>query len=291
MRMLRTMIVTGAAAALAAGALTMTAATTATTVASGRSAPTAYRAPSAHFLAQARVALLHYLRHNHPTMMLAPHSTLGTSVKAPKRIRTFNWSGYARTSSNPQAFSAVSARWTQPRVKCGIEDQMSSTWVGLDGVATANVEQDGTTAWCYRGHATYFTWFEMFPNGSVTVGRSLKPGDKITASVTRSGHSYRLTVKDATHRAASFSRSKTCALNTCTDQSIEWIQERPAFESTGLIPLADYGSWKATALSGKSKGSTSALEITMIDSTNTYPLSTPSGLSRGSFTTKWHNSY
>jgi hypothetical protein len=285
MRLLRTMLVTGSAA-LAAGALTMTVASTATTVASGRSAHTAYRTPSVHFLAEARLSLLHYLRHNHPTMMLAPHTRV--SVKNTK-LESFNWSGYAKTSTTAQAFTAVSAKWTQPKVKCGIEDQMSATWVGLDGATNGTVEQDGTTGWCFRGRATYFTWFEMFPAGSVTVGKSLKPGDKITASVTRSGTSYKLTVKDATHKGASFSKTKSCALATCTDESIEWIQERPAFSTTGIIPLANYGSWKATAVAGAGSGTTDS--ITMIDSTESYNLSTPSSLSRGAFTTKWHNSY
>ncbi len=184
MRLLRTMLVTGTAA-LAAGALTMTVASTATTVASGRSAHTAYRTPSVHFLAEARLSLLHFLRHNHPTMMLAPHSRV--SVKNTK-LQSFNWSGYAKTSTTAQAFTAVSAKWTQPKVKCGIEDQMSATWVGLDGATNGTVEQDGTTGWCFRGRATYFTWYEMFPAGSVTVGKSLKPGDKITASVKPQRH-------------------------------------------------------------------------------------------------------
>jgi hypothetical protein len=288
MRLLRTMLVTGSAA-LAAGALTMTVASTATTVASsGRSAHTAsYHAPTAHFLAEARIALLHYLRHNHPTMMLAPHSKVG--VKAATKVQSFNWSGYAKVSATAQAFTAVSAKWTQPKVKCGIEDQMSATWVGLDGATNGTVEQDGTTGWCFRGHATYFTWYEMFPAGSVEVGRSLKPGDKITSSVTRSGTSYKLAVKDATHSSAGFSVTKTCALATCTDESIEWIQERPAFSTTGIIPLANFGSWKATAVAGKGSGSTDA--ITMIDSTDSYNLSTVGNLSGGSFTAKWHNSY
>lgn len=294
MRLLRTMLVTGSAA-LAAGALTMTVASTATTVASpGRSAHTAsYHAPTAHFLAEARIALLHYLRHNHPTMMLAPHSHVGTSVKNVSQLQSFNWSGYAKVSAKKNAFTSVSAKWTQPSVKCGAEDQMSATWVGLDGATTSTVEQDGTTGWCFRGTPTYFTWYEMFPAGSVEVGRSLRPGDQITASVTRSSNNYKLAVKDATHSSSSFSKSLACkkvnGVVPCLNESIEWIQERPAFSTTGIIPLANYGSWKATAVAGKGSGSTDA--ITMIDSTDSYNLSTVGNLSRGSFTSRWHNSY
>ncbi len=42
-------------------------------------------------------------------------------------------------------------------------------------------------------------------------------------------------------------------------------------------------------MAGKGSGSTDA--ITMIDSTDSYNLSTVGNLSGGSFTSKWHNSY
>jgi len=289
MRLLRTMIVTGSAA-LAAGALTMTVATTATTAASGRSA---YRAPSVHFLAEARLALTSYLKHNHPQMILAPHAHLGPSVKGVTKEGSFNWSGYARTSSTTDAFSSVSASWKQPKVTCNSEDRMSATWVGFDGTSSSNptVEQDGTTGWCYEGKAVYFTWYEMFPAGSVEVGKSLKPGDKITSTVTRSGSSYKLSVKDATHSSAGFSVTKSCASSTCHASSVEWIEERPAFSTTGIIPLAAYGSWKANSVADKSTGTTSTDSIAMVDSLDNYILSAVGNLSGGSFTTTYKDSY
>ncbi len=42
-------------------------------------------------------------------------------------------------------------------------------------------------------------------------------------------------------------------------------------------------------MAGSGSGTTDS--ITMIDSTESYNLSTPSSLSKGAFTTKWHNSY
>jgi hypothetical protein len=297
MRLLRTMIVTGTAA-LAAGALTMTVATTATTAASGRSAHTAYRAPSAHFLAEARLALTKYLKHNHPQMLLAPHSNdLGPAVKGVTQEGSFNWSGYAKTSNSAKAFSSVSAKWTQPKVDCTAEDRMSATWVGFDGTSASNptVEQDGTTGWCYQGKAIYFTWYEMFPAGSIEVGKSLKPGDKITATATRSGNNYTLKVSDATHSSSSFSKTLACkpvnGVVPCQASSVEWIEERPAFSTTGIIPLATYGSWKATSVADKSTGSTSTDSIAMVDSQDVYILSSVGNLSGGSFTTKFKDSY
>jgi hypothetical protein len=293
MRLLRTMIVTGTAA-LAAGALTMTVATTATTAASGRSAHiAASRTPSVHFLAEARLALVKYLKHNHPHIMLVPHNHIRSDVKGVSQVGSFNWSGYAKVSKKKNAFTAVSAKWTQESVTCSAEDQMSATWVGLDGATDSTVEQDGTTGWCFEGTPTYFTWYEMFPAGTVEVGKSLQPGDKISASVTRSSNNYKLSVTDSTHSSSSFSKTLACKKVSgkvpCLNESIEWIQERPAFGDTGIIPLAHYGSWTATAVAGKGSGSTDA--ITMIDSTQSYALSTVGSLSGGAFTATWHNSY
>lgn len=289
MRLFRTMIVTGSAA-LAAGALTMTVATTATTAAGGRSAHTAaYHAPSVHFLAAARLALVRYLKHHRPVLIAVPHSHVRTDVKGAKQVASLNWSGYEKIGKK-NAFTSVSAKWTQETVTCSAEDQMSATWVGLDGFGSSDptVEQDGTTGWCYEGKPTYFTWYEMFPKNTVEVGTSLRPGDKISASVSRSGSLYTLKVTDATHASSSFTASKK-KCTSCKNESIEWVQERPLFADTGIIPLAHYGSWKATAVTGKGKGTTDA--ITMIDSTEQYILSSVGSLSGGSFTTKFHDSY
>src|SRR6185437_1119316 len=123
MRLLRTMLVTGSAA-LAAGALTMTVASTATTVASsGRSAHTAaaYHTPSVHFLAEARLALIKYLQHHHPHLMVVPHSHIRADVKGVSQLASFNWSGYAKVSKKKNTFTSVSAKWTQPSVTCTAE--------------------------------------------------------------------------------------------------------------------------------------------------------------------------
>jgi hypothetical protein len=288
MRLLRTLVVSGSAA-LAAGALTMTVASTATP-----DAHATYHAPSVHFLAEARSALVNFLHHNHPTMIRAPHSRLDSAGAGNATAAgSYNWSGYADTSTKKQAFSAVSGKWTQQTVTCTSEDRMSATWVGLDGATNGTVEQDGTTGWCYKGKATYFTWYEMFPAGSVEVGTSLKPGDKITASVTRSGTAYTLTVKDATHTNAGFTKKASCAAGTCLDQSVEWIEERPAFGSTGIIPLAVYNSWKVTGATSTAASGSGAkvLEITMVDSLGEYALSSPSALSGGAFSTAFKNTY
>ena len=293
MRLLRYLIVSGSAAAMA-GAVTLTGVTATTVAAPAR---VHHAAPSARFLSEARTALVKYLRHSHPQAMLV-HTRPAHAVKNVTASSSFNWSGYADTATKHQTFTKVSGAWTTPSVTCNAEDQITSDWVGLDGFNSNTVEQLGTISWCFQGAPTYFTWYEMFPKGTVEVGTALKPGDKISASVTRTGTSYALKLTDATTAGNNISVTKTCALATCVDTSAEWISERPSF-SIGIVPQAHYNAFKLTAGSVTANGTTTTIgagpgvnSITMVDATNTYNLNTVSALTGGNaFSTTWKNSY
>jgi hypothetical protein len=293
MRLLRYLIVSGSAAAMA-GAVTLTGVTAATVAAP---AGGHHAAPSARFLSEARTALVKYLHHNHPQAMLV-HTQHAHAVKNVTATGSFNWSGYADTATKHQTFTKVSGAWTTPSVSCNAEDQITSNWVGLDGFNSNTVEQLGTLSWCFQGTPTYFTWYEMFPAGLTEVGTALKPGDKITASVTRTGTSYALKLTDATTAGNNISVTKTCALATCLDTSAEWISERPSF-SIGVVPQAHYNAFKITSGSVTANGKTTTIgagpgvnAITMIDATQTYKLNTVSALTGGNaFSTTWKNSY
>ena len=292
MRLLRYLIVSGSAAAMA-GAVTLSGATATSVAAPAR----ASHAPSARFLADARTALAHYLRHNHPQAMLA-HTGHAQAIKNVAAAAAFNWSGYADTATKAQTFTKVSGSWTVPSVTCNAEDQITSDWVGLDGFSSSTVEQLGTTSWCYRGKAVYYTWYEIYPKPVNQMSGALRPGDKITAAVTRTGTSYAFKLTDSTTPGNNISVTKTCALATCKDTSAEWISERPSF-STGIAPQAHYSAFKITNGSQTSSGHTGSIgagpgvnAITMIDSTQTYNLGTVSTLTGGnSFSTTWKNSY
>jgi hypothetical protein len=131
------------------------------------------------------------------------------------------------------------------------------------------------------------------------VGKTLKPGDKISASVSRTGSKYTLKLTDSTRTGENISHTATCALTTCKDQSAEWIIERPAF-SIGITPLAQIASVRVTngtdthgstkSVISKSPGAT---ELQIFDATQTYVLWNPSSLNSAgnSFTGKWLNSY
>jgi hypothetical protein len=296
MRLLRYLLVSSSAA-LMAGTLTLTASSTATGAGPARTGHVAY---SARFITAAKAALIRYLRHGRPQLMLAGHAhagPIGTTA-----IRSFNWSGYADGANTTSAgtFTQVGGSWTAPSVACGAEDQLTVEWVGLDGLYSGSVEQLGTIGWCYKRSPIYFTWWEMFPNSVLTeVGSTLQPGDKITASVTRSGTSYTLKLKDATHTANSFKTVQTCAAITCLDTSAEWISERPAFAQVGFAPQAHYNAFKITNGSQTANGTTGTIAsfstvnaITMVDATNAYSLNSVSSLAGGnSFSTAWQNSW
>jgi hypothetical protein len=189
-------------------------------------------------------------------------------IKGQTQVQSTNWSGYADTGSS---FSNVSASWTEPSASCsGRSEQLAAFWVGIDGYSSSSVEQDGTLIECYRGRAYQYTWWEMYPTNAIqVVGQTAAAGDAITAVVTRSGTSYTLTVTDATHTADSFTTTQTCS--SCANSSAEWIAEAPS-GSSGVYPLADFGSWSASNAS-VTEGTTSGVissftddEITMVDS-------------------------
>ena len=292
---LRYLLVPGCAAVMA-GALTLTAGT-ATVASPARAGHVAY---SARFVSAASAALASYLRHRHPQALLAGHVQAGRAGVT--TVPSFNWSGYGDGAKTTAAgtFTKVSGSWTAPGVTCRAEDQLTVDWVGLDGLFSNSVEQAGTMAWCFQHKPIYFTWWEMFPTGSglIEVGKTLRPGDKISASVTRSGTAFKLKLTDSTTKANSFATTQTCPASKCLASSAEWIAERPAF-GIGIAPLVHFNAFKITngteVASGKSGtiGSFSSVnEIQMVDATNTYHLSTVSALAGGkSFSATWRNSY
>ncbi|HTZ27717.1 MAG TPA: G1 family glutamic endopeptidase [Streptosporangiaceae bacterium] len=300
MRVLRYFLVSGSAAVVA-GSLTLATQATVTTAAAPDHAITQ---PSARFLTQARAALVSYLSADQSAPPFKSGDPGSKTVNEPASAladtsasSSFNWSGYADVAKTANTFTKVSGQWKTPRVRCSREDQLTSEWVGIDGYSNATVEQDGTLSWCFEGQATYFTWYEMYPASTVEVGNSLHPGDKIAASVTRTGTSYNLALTDFTHPVNSFSVTKTCT--TCQNSSVEWIAERPSF-AIGVAPLARYGTWslsKASQTAGSKTGAISGYptyyKIDMVDATNTYPLSLTSGLNNAgnAFLTHWTNSY
>jgi hypothetical protein len=158
-------------------------------------------------------------------------------------------------------------------------------WVGLDGYNSTSVEQLGADSDCNGTIPSYYAWYEMYPNPSVMLPNTVKPGDALTAWTSFSGSQFTLSIKDSTQgwmfsqpESGSFSRS-----------SAEVIAEAPE-ECTALfcseIPLTNFGQVNFTGAtvfnaSGASGGLSTfdPQEITMADSTSGTVEAQPSGLS------------
>jgi hypothetical protein len=249
--------------------------------------------------ARARAAVLAMLQGSRAPGVRAPRP----ATRGPNGVTNafyFNWSGYAATGS-AGAFTKVSGSWTVSKViNCTHEHTTDSEWIGFDGFTNGTVEQDGSIGVCYEGKLTYYDWYEMYPAQPViTVEHTVAAGDKMSATVTRSGTKYTLVVTDSTHPADSFTATATCASTTCLNDSAEWINERNYFGSSGYSPLSDYGTWTLTKGSATESGTSSSIgslanlnNITMVDATDAYNLGTASALSGGnSFTTTWKDSW
>jgi hypothetical protein len=254
---------------------------------------------TAKFLSEAHAALIRDLRT--PDTAVFPHrAPAASTVHGTTDEADVNWAGYADVATEDGTFTKVSGSWKVPTLTCTQEDRITADWVGLDGFSSSSVEQDGTSSQCFEGVAIYYSWYEMYPAGTVEVGTTVAPGDSISASVTRSGSSYTLKLTDSTHTANSFSETATCATTTCLDTSAEWIAERPAYATTGIVPEAQFTPVKFSSASVTASGKTSTISgfsgtnyaITCVDSTDTYDIVSISGLTGGNaFTSTWKNSY
>jgi hypothetical protein len=246
--------------------------------------------------AAARIALTHMTVEHMTNQRVPGHAQ---RVRGLTQQFSYNWSGYADDNTTGKTYSKVSGKWAEPAITCGKEDQIAVFWVGIDGWNSSTVEQGGTLAQCFEGTAHYYTWWEMYPANNITlVGSTVKPADKIAASVVKTGTSYVIKVTDSTTTANSLSTTQTCAATTCVAASAEWIAEAPG-GPRGEYPLPNFKTWSLTSASvtaGTTTGKISSFpddEITMLDGTQTYPLASPGALNStgNGFTVTWKNSY
>ncbi len=290
-------------------------------------------APSSHATAHAAAATPGAPGHIVPglyhvpiigTQVLPGLGSLLGGVRHATAVSSANWGGYADTNDT---YTSVSSSWTEPAVSCsgsgsgsgsglslgvggltglfssllGGPSSASAFWVGLDGYSSTSVEQIGTDSDCDSGTPSYYAWYEMYPNPSVTLPTSdaVRPGDHITTLVASNaaGSSFTLMIKDTT---AGWNFSTNQSGSGFARSSAEVIAEAPS-ECTVVfcneVPLADFGQvgYSGSSLidTAGTQGSLSAFdanEITMSDNGTT--LATPSSLSAdgSSFSVAWNNS-
>ena len=100
----------------------------------------------------------------------------------------------------------------------------------------------------------------MYPAYPVNFGNPVAPGDKLTASVTKSGTSFTMTITDATK---GWTKSITKSSATAKGRSAEVITEAPS--SSTVLPLADFGkvTYANATIDGKALSAVGAAAITM----------------------------
>ena len=113
--------------------------------------------------------------------------------------------------------------------------------IGIDGLNSSTVEQDGTLVQSPHGHATYYGWWETYPASAVLPFGSIHAGDKFTASVTgvKASGSFYTNITDTT---SSTSWAKVSTNSGAMENGAECIAERPAGarNSSGLYALAKF---------------------------------------------------
>jgi hypothetical protein len=300
---------------LLAGALALIglAAPAAPALATAASAGTASAAPS-HAAAPAAPGLYHVPIIGKVTLP-GLGSPLGSrGLRHATQVQSSNWSGYSDVNDT---YNSVASTWTEPTVDCssggvsiggllgtlfGGPSAAAAFWVGLDGYNSSSVEQLGTDSDCNSGTPSYYAWYEMYPNPSITLPGQypVHPGDVMTGWVASnsSGTSFVLALKDATQ---GWTFSTTQAGSGFARSSAEVIAEAPsecALIFCSEVALANFGKVNfsgSTLIDNAGKqGTLSAFpadEITMTGQTGS-PLATPSNLSTdgSSFSVTWNGS-
>jgi Peptidase A4 family len=184
----------------------------------------------------------------HPVRPGTPMRPAGLAALADhrrsRRTVSGNWSGYAAAGGRG-AFRSVSASWTEPTARCPSAGsaRYASFWAGLDGYSSRSVEQTGTDADCHGRAARYYGWYEMYPALPVRFRTTVRPGDRLSASVTFSGaRTYTLVLRDRTRGWQHIITASRAGLDR---SSAEVITEAPSSRN-GVVPLADFGTVRFT---------------------------------------------
>ncbi|HEV2673094.1 MAG TPA: G1 family glutamic endopeptidase [Aliidongia sp.] len=184
-------------------------------------------------------------------------STLDHGIR--HQVQSDNWSGYVVSSANTGlSYTSAQATWIVPTAtfasgRSRVLDQYSSLWVGIGGdcvdldceisdstLIQLGTEQDVSS----NGSKDYYVWYEMLPNESVTIPRTVRPGDVITASITciasctSATQTWTMAMTDST---AQWSWSQSFAYAS-SRLSADWIVEAPASDANDVLPLANFGT-------------------------------------------------
>jgi hypothetical protein len=169
------------------------------------------------------------------------------SAAAQATAQSDNWAGYAVARSGV-SFEGVSASWTVPAVTCQPgQASYSAAWVGLggDSETSSALEQIGTESDCDdAGDPVYSAWSELVPRAAAQLPLSVRPGDRMSASVSVVRLTVRMRITDVTTGDVA---TKTLQASAVDTSSAEWIVEAPSACAAGgslcrVLPLAGFGT-------------------------------------------------
>jgi len=219
------------------------------------------------------------------TFTVTATDAVGYTVSANYSITIFttpttqssNWSGYA-VATSPGAVTDVKGSWTEPALQSpSAANTYSSFWVGIDGYNSSTVEQIGTCLYTNAsGQAVYYAWYEMYPQEAMvsitttttnrkthqtTTTDPVYPGDTMNASVQYTGsNTFLMTITDDS-QGWTFAISQAVSIPPAAQSSAEWIAEAPS-SSSGVLPLADFGTVSFSAASATISGTTGPIDST-----------------------------
>jgi hypothetical protein len=163
-------------------------------------------------------------------------------------IVSSNWGGYVAGRQGVR-FRFVRATYFVPYLDCASGGaSYSGHWVGLDGLGSSTVEQDGILAACSGTTAQYSAWYEMFPLPPVYSSMTVRPGNSIVSSVYYNQNSREFTLSlTNTTTGASFTTTKMCpGGSSCQRLTAEAISEAPS-SGASILPLSNF---RAESFSG-----------------------------------------
>jgi hypothetical protein len=165
-----------------------------------------------------------------------------------------DWYGYAVTGAT---YTSTTADWTMPTVTCTTPNSYVAIWTGLDGYASDTVEQIGAEVDCSGTTPEYFGWYELYPAAAVDFSKTLKPGDKLQASVTYASSAFTLTLDDVTQ---GWTETVTKALAGAARSSAETVVEVP--DNFSCLSARTLAAFTGDTVDGTALGKLDPVEVT-----------------------------
>jgi hypothetical protein len=206
-----------------------------------------------------------------------------------RRVRagaSANWAGYV---AHGGPFTSASTSWNEPSISCGsTENSAEASFAGIDGSGSSTVEQIGTFALCRRGSVTHTAFYEMFPRAAAGIGKPVRAGDSMTASVVTSASTKVFTLT-LSNRTAGWTFTTQQRNKRAQLVSAEAITEAPTIRSRGVQTLANFGTenYFGTTANGQPISNFSPEAVSMVGSAGVK--AAPTALSGGSFSVVWHH--